>query len=198
MLGIGHRLHAFVTSTRGNVAMTFGLAVLPIMFLAGAAIDYSRVSKAGAKLQAAVDASTLSLCKSSVTSTSALTSTAQQMLAGYLPSPAPAIDTLSLTTSPRAVTLTAHIDYPMTLAQLMNVNTFRWNATATCTAGQTNYEIALVLDTTGSMANSAGGVSKIQALRSAATSFVNTMFSSIDSSHLKISLVPFAASVKVG
>ena len=59
----------------------------------------------------------------------------------------------------------------------------------------TTYEIALVLDNSGSMSESAGGVTKIQSLRTAATSFTNTMFSKVTTGKLKMSITPFNAAV---
>jgi Flp pilus assembly protein TadG len=190
-------LRSFRQRADGNVAVIFALAVLPILCLAGAALDYSRAASLNSKVQADIDATTLALCKSTVTSTSALTSTAQTMLNAYSPTAPVTVDTLSVTSGPRTVTLSGHLTYTAAFTQLMGIPTINVAANASCSAGETFYEIALVVDTTGSMANSAGGVSKIQALRTSATNFVNTMFGSIDSAHLKISLVPFAASVKV-
>jgi Flp pilus assembly protein TadG len=49
----------FVRETSGNVAMSFALAILPMVGLAGAALDYSQASAAREQLQAAVDAAAL-------------------------------------------------------------------------------------------------------------------------------------------
>ncbi len=49
----------FRTDERGTAAMMFGLAVLPLVAFAGAAIDYSRASSARTALQAAADATAL-------------------------------------------------------------------------------------------------------------------------------------------
>ena len=54
------------------------------------------------------------------------------------------------------------------------------------------------LDNTGSMAHASGGVSKMDALKSAATTFVNRVFDDPRiGAYAKISLVPFAAAVAV-
>jgi Flp pilus assembly protein TadG len=190
-------LRSFRRRDDGNVAVIFALAALPILFLVGAALDYSGASSLDSKVQADIDATTLALCKSTVTSTSALNTTAQTMLNAYSPSAPVTVDTLTVTSGPRTVTLSGHITYTAAFTQLMGIPTIKVAASASCSAGETFYEIALVVDTTGSMANSGGGTSKIQALRVAATNFVNTMFGAIDTAHLRISLVPFAASVKV-
>ena len=61
------------------------------------------------------------------------------------------------------------------------------------------YEIALVLDNSGSMSSSAGGKSKMDAAKEAAKKLVNIMLTSPNSKgRTEISLVPFTLSVKVG
>jgi hypothetical protein len=57
----------------------------------------------------------------------------------------------------------------------------------------TTFEIALVLDNSGSMNGAAGGKSKMEALRDAATSFVGTMHTK--SKNVKFAIAPFAAGV---
>jgi len=54
-----NRLRQLNRDHRGNVAVIFALALVPIMFLIGMTIDYSAASQIGAKLQAAADAAAL-------------------------------------------------------------------------------------------------------------------------------------------
>ncbi len=49
----------FWHNERGNFAIIFGVAALPMVALAGAAMDYSRVSSAQSRLQSAADAGAL-------------------------------------------------------------------------------------------------------------------------------------------
>jgi Flp pilus assembly protein TadG len=61
----------------GNIAITFGLAVVPIVVAAGGAIDYSRASSARANMQSALDSTALALVKTASTvSQDALTTSA--------------------------------------------------------------------------------------------------------------------------
>ena len=53
------RLTAFAAAERGNVAIIFGLCVIPLMGLMGAGVDYSRAARIQTVLQAAADASAL-------------------------------------------------------------------------------------------------------------------------------------------
>jgi Flp pilus assembly protein TadG len=60
-----HKTGQFVQNRDGNVAMLFGLALLPIMATTGAAIDYSRASDARTQLQNAIDSTALAVAKTS-------------------------------------------------------------------------------------------------------------------------------------
>jgi Flp pilus assembly protein TadG len=49
----------FLGSNGGNVAITFGIAAIPLFGAVGAAVDYSRIAKSQSTLQSAMDASVL-------------------------------------------------------------------------------------------------------------------------------------------
>src|SRR4051812_17413300 len=49
----------FLGSKSGNVAITFGIAAVPLFGAVGAALDYSRIAKLQTTLQSAMDASVL-------------------------------------------------------------------------------------------------------------------------------------------
>jgi Flp pilus assembly protein TadG len=185
----------FRADRRGNVAMIFAVTAVPLLLAVGAAVDYSSAGNLHSQLQADTDAATLAACKSPLVAESDLKALAQKMLDGYLPGRTVTITHFKATNNPRSIELTSQVSHPtrfMKLAGPMQITT-----TANCAAGENFYEIALVLDTTGSMGQSAGSGTKIQALRTAATNFVNTMFTNFDTTHLKMSIVPFAAAVKV-
>src|SRR5262249_37034271 len=52
-------LKGFARHNGGNVALTFGLALIPIVGMVGAAIDYSSATRVRAALQAAADAASV-------------------------------------------------------------------------------------------------------------------------------------------
>src|SRR5262245_9785509 len=54
---------AFRSDRSGNVAIIFGLAMIPLLGLVGVAVDYSRANADRVKLQAAVDSAGLMLAK---------------------------------------------------------------------------------------------------------------------------------------
>ena len=56
---LSDRMRAFAADERGNVAITFGIAAVPLVMATGAAVDYSVANGAKAKLDALADAAAL-------------------------------------------------------------------------------------------------------------------------------------------
>ena len=191
----------FAAEQTGNVAILFALASVPLIAFTGAAIDYGMATRLQVKLQAANDATALSLCQTPTsTTTAALQLQAQVTMAGYMgTSNGLVIDPLVITSNPRKIVLKSHANMPTFFSNFVGTPTSNVLANTQCgTPMPRTFEIALVLDNTGSMSASAGSQTKIQALQTAATNFVdyvanNTSFAS-DS---RISIVPFAATVKL-
>ena len=90
-----------------------------------------------------------------------------------------AVDSVLPTTNPRQIQLTTSANFSTSIVKAVNSNfaTVPVKASSRCFSEQQTFEIALVLDNTGSMGSSSGGVSKLQAMKSAATNFVNAVFS---------------------
>jgi Flp pilus assembly protein TadG len=61
------RISRFVNDRQGNVAPIFAIAMIPVFGLMGSAVDYSRASSIKAAMQAATDATALSLVQSALT-----------------------------------------------------------------------------------------------------------------------------------
>ena len=86
----------------------------------------------------------------------------------------------------------------------LGFNSVTLTATAVSTSSETlgtgdsDVELALMLDTTGSMADSAGGgKTKIQALKDAANNLIDILIPDSGTPHAKIGLAPFAPTVKL-
>ena len=60
-------MRAFCRARRGNVAITFAFAVIPVIGFIGAAYDYSHANSVKADMQAALDATALMLAKDAAT-----------------------------------------------------------------------------------------------------------------------------------
>lgn len=75
----------FTSDIRGNVAMIFGLAILPVMGFAGAALDYSRATALREELRAFADQTAISVARAgNPGSAPAILATAEQDLRGQL------------------------------------------------------------------------------------------------------------------
>jgi Flp pilus assembly protein TadG len=191
-----------VQDTGGNVAILFALCAFPFIGLVGAAVDYSMASDLRARLQRATDATGLQLCQLQGQQTSAdfYNSAKNVLLPSYLGSQKFEITTFEANLSPRQIRLVTAAHYDTAIVRIMgpSFSTLTVTADAQCQSQENSFEIALVLDTTGSMANSSGSKSKMEAAKDAATTFVKYMFSNGgQSGQVKIALVPFAASVAV-
>ncbi len=195
------RLLGFVSERRGNVAVIFALASLPLLAFTGAAIDYGLATRLQVKLQAATDATALGLCQTpQTTTTPQLQTQAQTVAAGYMIGASNLmVDPLAVTSNPRKITLTTHVNSRTFFPAFTGVSSPKVNATSQCaTPLAKTFEIAMVLDNTGSMANSSGSQSKLQAVQSAASTFVDYVKTNgAFASNSRISIVPFAASVAV-
>src|SRR3954466_4670538 len=64
------RICIFGAEKKGNVAPIFALALVPVVGLMGAAVDYSRANAIKTAMQAAVDATALGVVKSAASLTS--------------------------------------------------------------------------------------------------------------------------------
>ncbi|MCJ2121693.1 pilus assembly protein TadG-related protein [Methylobacterium sp. J-077] len=171
-----------------------------MLMFTGAAIDYGFATRLETKLQAATDATALLLCQTPLnTSNADLNTLAQTAMIGAMGAANLVVDPLSITNNPRQITLTAHKLSTAFFGKFTGTTRINPGSAAQCaTPLPKTFEIALVLDNTGSMAESSGGQSKLQAVQTAATNFVNYVYTNAAfSSATKISIVPFAAAVAV-
>jgi Flp pilus assembly protein TadG len=192
--------HNLARDQRGNVAILFAFLSVPMLMLSGAAIDYGFATRLETKLQAATDATALLLCQTPLTTTTAdLNAMAQTTMGGAMGVADLVVDPLTITSNPRQITLTAHKLSTTFFGKFTGTTRINPGATSQCaTPLPKTFEIALVLDNTGSMSASSGGQSKLQAVQTAATNFVNYVYTNnAFSSATRIAIVPFAGAVAV-
>ena len=194
------RFSTFGKDEIGSVALVFGLAILPLLLAVGAAVDYSRAMSLKTKLQSATDAATLAAAKKlSTHDQSALTALAQQIIASQTSDPTAKVTKLTVASDKSRIEIASAATSTNAFMQIAGMKDIPIAADAATAVDNSIYEIALVLDNSGSMAASAGGSSKIQALRDAANQLIDTTLTSGTSANrTKISIVPFTLSVQVG
>ena len=184
---------------RGNVAMIFGLALIPIVGLVGVAIDYSRANSAKTSLQSALDAAALMLSRE-VSSLSQ--SELNQKALAYVQANLNRTDLKGLTVTPTftntsggELKLRGQASIDTTITSILGVEQMNIADNSTIKWGNTKLRVALVLDTTGSM-NSAG---KMPALKTAAKNLLTQLESAASNNgDVYVSIVPFSKNVNVG
>lgn len=191
----------FVRERSGNVAVLFALASVPLIAFTGAAIDYGFATRLQVKLQAANDATALSLCQTpTATLTPILQTQAQVTMGGYMGTMnSLVVDSLVVTTNPRKIALTSHASLINFFGNFLGRAGSSVTAKTQCgTPVPKTFEISLVLDNTGSMTESSGSQTKMQAVQTAASNFVTYVYNNASfAPNSRISIVPFAATVKL-
>lgn len=191
-----------VADARGSIAVWFSLAILPSMFAVGAAVDYSRAASYKTKLQQATDGAALAAAVVAPTKTDKdIQDQTLNYLKGFLKGEDidVRIDSLYISPGRTEVKLQTSATYKPIMMRTQDSVPITLAAKSSTMVSNNYYEIALVFDTSGSMASSAGGVSKMQSAQTAAKKLVDTMFAAPEAAkRTRISLVPFAASVNAG
>ena len=191
----------FREDNSGQVAMTFGIALIPILTGAGVAIDFSRIAMKHSSLQQATDSAALAVAKSVTTSTTSggVQAQAQSYLTTSYSNRTATITSASIATDHKSLCVNSTDTVQLGLLSVFGTSTKNIDV-STCTylAGVAgSYEIALVLDNSGSMNESVSGSSKVTALKTAANQFISAMFAEPFLGKVKMSVVPFSGMVAV-
>lgn len=182
------------SANSGQVALTFGLSMIPMVLAIGCGVDISRAMNAKSQLTSALDATALAVARTSPTDTSqSMTAVAHSYFyANYAGSDLGTVT--SLTVSPAATgvgwQLRATSRVSTAFMSLAGFNDVAVEASTEVIREARALEMALVLDTTASMQGP-----RITALKSAATSLVNIV--AIDPT-VRLAIVPFAQYVNIG
>src|SRR5665213_1529935 len=207
----------FGSANQGNIAVIFGIAILPVMGFVGAAIDYSRANNARSSMQAALDSTALMLSKDLssgvITNTSQANLTAQALtyFTGLYTNPdakanpndaldAPVINvSYSPTTSTGStIAITGSGSIQTDFMNIVGFRRMNFATTSTTTWGNVKMRVALALDNTGSMADDG----KIGALRTAVAGsggLIDQLSGLAQNpGDVYISVIPFAKVVNVG
>lgn len=184
---------------RGNVAIVAALAMGPICVAGLGAVDLARATTAKAELQDALDAAALGAARTPATTDAELKAAGDRFLAQNLS----LSDEFALgATDFKAgadgnVLATAELKVRPFIAGMLSNGEMSIVATSEVVRASVKVEIALVLDTTGSMNTG----SKLADMKRAAKDFVTKMEEaankSVEPNAVKISLVPFSNTVRV-
>ncbi|MCY0095399.1 vWA domain-containing protein [Hoeflea ulvae] len=185
------RTKQFLHETSGNFGLVFGILAVPVMLASGLAIDYVGLSVEKSGLQNATDAAALAVAREGkITQAQAVEIARQIIAANYNFTTAQ----VSVVMNDGTANVNASIEKPLVFGGVMGKKSAPVRVTSAATFAYTNYEIALVLDTTGSME---GG--KLTSLQNAVIGLVDGMADlGLDKDQIKFSLVPYAGFVNVG
>ncbi len=193
-------LRKFRVAQGGNVAITFAIATIPVAGAVGAAVDYSHANSVKAALQSALDSTALMLSKNAATTTSAALNTeALSYFTALFTRPEATNINISATYSATGgsnVVVTGSASVPTTFMGMMGsqFQNITVNGSATAKWGSSRLRVALVLDTTGSMADDG----KITALISATKSLLTQLQSAVTTNgDVYVSIIPFSRNVNV-
>jgi Flp pilus assembly protein TadG len=194
-------LSRFPRDERGNVAPIFAIAVIPILGLTGTAVDYSNANAARTAMQAALDTTALILSKEAngLTQTQLNDKATQYFDANITNTEVKNRTVTPVFSTPQAgnfvlsISVTANTDlrfmsiFGQTSLPISSSTEVRW--------GIKKLELAMVLDNTGSMAQS----SKMTHLKTASHNLLTTLKNAAKKAgDVKVSIIPFDVTVKPG
>lgn len=187
----------WLANVRGNVMVLYALALIPIVGVAGFAMDMNRQKTVQIRIQAALDTAVLTVARESVNSDldkDALEAMAQKIFNEAMTGTGSiTLGDPVLTETDGVYSLTVSGSMPTAVMGVLGKPTMPIGNRASAAASAPNkLEMALVLDNSGSMDGS-----KITALKSAATQLVTDLVQP-GSEDVKVSIVPFNNYVNVG
>ncbi|WP_175525484.1 pilus assembly protein [Bosea sp. OK403] len=186
----------FAQDRSGNVMLLFGLAMIPVLGLAGAAVDYSRATTMRTMLNAAIDSAALMAARDAAKLSDAqLRERVDGWIRASLHGDAAngfSSATVTIDRTGRTINISAKASLTASLTQLIGQNAIQVSSSSQSSWGTNTIELALVLDNTGSMAESG----KIEALKTASLDLLKIMKDATsETDQIRISIVPFSTRV---
>ncbi len=195
------QLAHFLRNQKGGVAPILALAIIPLIGMVGAAVDYSRASSTRTAMQAALNSTALMLSKDAQSLTAAqLDSKASVYFNALFHRPeASNVQVTQLLSTPQQgmfnIKVTGSASVSTLIWRLVGQDQVNITASGEVVWGIKKLNLALALDNTGSMASS----NKMTELKKAAHGLLDTLKKAEKTpGDIKISIIPFAVDVNVG
>jgi Flp pilus assembly protein TadG len=189
-------LRRFHWNESGGVAIAFALSLTTILTCSGVAMDYSRASNARTSLQSALDSAVLQAGKDVLlTGRSVTDSEVRRSMSNHLSADDSAqIKTVEVVQTGTKLEAKAISSVKSLFGTFTGREKIPVMAQASIPIGSTRLEIALVLDSTGSMA----ALGKMDALKVAAKELVDTVTAAKSAgSEVAFAVVPFTTQVRL-
>ena len=201
-------LRAFGRDPRGSVALMFGLMFPLLILLAGGATDISRAHAVKTKAQRTLDSTVLSMARSGLENDKIEEIGEDQFRTSIAIRDIPAALESATFTAEKNGTPGGE-DLVVGEATLVSTNFFLGilgkndlTITVTSQALKPNplpYEIALVLDVSGSMENDLNGATRLQRLQESTRALFETLDATTSAQNApSISVIPYSTSVNIG
>jgi Flp pilus assembly protein TadG len=192
------KLKAFGANPSGNVALMFGIAILPIMAAIGAAVDYSHANSVKTAMQAALDSTALMLSRDAASKDDGqLDASAKNYFNALFTRAEGKNVTINATynaSGGSSLTVDASVVVDTDFMKLFGYKQTTLKSQAVVRWGSTRMRVALVLDNTGSMADAG----KMSSLISATNSLLNQLKSAATTNgDVYVSVIPFAKDVNM-
>lgn len=195
-------LRSFLSDRRGNIAILFGLTIIPVFGVMGVALDYSFANADRTRVQASLDNTALTLSKMMPLTSDQLNEKAWKIFTANLGTTDLSYDQSDLTIAPSSngkLDIAFKSIYTLKTASVLTTlglsPTLVVGARTQVQWGNTRLRIALALDNTGSMTDDG----KMDALKTATKNLIKQMQdTSKTDGDIYISIVPFSKDVNVG
>lgn len=193
----------FAGANEGNIAILFGIAVIPIISFVGAAVDYTRANSARSSMQAALDSTVLMLSKDLTEGTitaSQITAKADAYFkALYTNTEAKSIAITATYTenagNGSTILVNGSGNIETGFMRVVGFPTMDFKTSSTSAWGNVRMRVALALDVTGSMDYDG----KMTAMKPAAKALIDQIAAlAKNPGDIYISLIPFAKDVNLG
>ncbi len=189
---------------RGNTAMIFAFVFLPMLAAVGLSVDGGRVFLVKSQLSSAVDVTALTATRQF--SDPARDDKAKEFFTvNFIADKGDDVKLEPLTIvsstdgTTKTVTVTATAKVQTLFMKIFGIPTVTVSEEAEASRTESPVELVMALDNTGSMALSAGGVSRLTALKDAAATLINSLYGSKGTSpNIRVGIVPYTSFVNVG
>ena len=194
---------ALLADTRGGIIIIFALILVPLLVIVAMSIDTTRINALKRHVQTAVDSAALAAAReyeNPGVAATVLQAAATDSFDGNIATRQGDVTCAPLTVTTNAATERVAVEAQCTVPAFIGVGltgraSHTVSATATAEGPVARLDLALLLDVSDSMMNPA---TKLGALKTSATSLINTIITPDTGTRVRVSLVPYGQGVNAG
>jgi Flp pilus assembly protein TadG len=186
----------------GTILIKTAIMIIPLVGMLGIGVDMSRAYLYRAQLSGALDAAALAGGRAFNSPTRDAEIQAFFDLnfeANYMGGTVGALQITEIDSVQKTLSVSATGSIPASFMRIFGFQSIPVNVAAETTSKTTGLQLVMVLDSTGSMRSSAGSTTRMNALKTAAKTLVDSLFGQETiSDKLQIAIVPYVTTVNVG